>query len=156
MTDDFIYILICLVSVAFCSFISYTGSDSSASKFASSSILLAAIAIPLISAVSSLSEIDFAVPDEEYSGIYGEVAENTVEDAFCRGIKYAVSDKFSLDYDLIEVSCNFFDMNNMCAETVVITLSGKAVYADGVGIEKYIENEKFGECEVILNFEQNQ
>ncbi len=152
MNNIFIYVLICMVTVAFSSFSMYSGSKNSASDFALGTILLAALAVPFVSFISSISKFDFST-DGFSSGDYSSsIASDSVEEAFCKGIKFAVSEKFSLNSEQIEVECDMADYKALKAEKIRITLSGKAAYADFHAIEEYIEEQKLGECEVILNF----
>lgn len=82
------------------------------------------------------------------NGLYAEVGEI----AFSAGIAESVADKFSLDRSEIAVRLVGFDFSQMRAEKIIITLSGSAAPADMRGIEKYISDEKLGECEVKIEF----
>ncbi len=153
MNGSFLYILICLAAVAFCSFSMYQGAESSVSRFAFGAILLASLAVPFISAFSSALDFEFSAEDFSDGNYSSDVAQKTLEDAFCKGIKYAVSDKFSINSKQITVECHEFNAETLKAEKIKIILSGNAVYSDVRSIKSYIEDENFGECEVILEFE---
>ncbi len=153
MSGDFIYILSVLAAVAFSSFTMYGSEDNRAAKFALGAILLAALSAPVMGAVKNLAE--FEIPEYGESDYSSELTEDVAKEAYCRGIRLALKDKFSLDYDAVEVDCIGFDLESMTAERINIILSDSASYSDSRGIRLYI-SENFGECEVSFDFGKDE
>ena len=73
-----------------------------------------------------------------------------VEESFADGIALAVAEKFSLDRDNIRVSLRNFDIENMSAERIRVTLSGVAALADYKAVERYVNSLDLGECDVEI------
>ncbi len=144
-----VYAVSVLLTVSFCSFISVMGEHAKYVKLALGLILLAALATPIVSAIS-----DFSMPELSYSesGEGGEVAEEVLKQAYEDGIRAALSDKFSLSSDEVAVSVSGFDRERLSAEAANVTLSGSAALADVRGIRGYVR-ENFCECEVFIDFE---
>ncbi len=120
------------------------GAESTAQRI----LFAAALILPLLDTATSIGGELPAVPpySEDIDGEYIEVA----CDAFCDGILRAVCERFSLSNGTVAVEALGFDFRLMRAEKIKITLSGAAVIADRRAIEKFIEGEGLGECEVRL------
>lgn len=69
--------------------------------------------------------------------------------AFIEGVKTALVGKFSLDADDVSVSVTFSE--GITPESVTVTLSGNAVFADLPGIRRYGKENFTEEFEVILH-----
>lgn len=76
--------------------------------------------------------------------------EGVIEDAFSDGVARAVAERFSLDRENIRVSLRNFDIENMRAEKIRLTLSGSAALADYKAVEKYVNSLDLGECDVEI------
>ena len=111
-------------------------------------LFAAALLLPIVNARGSLGELSAALPpySEESGGEYEMVA----EEAFLVGTRRAVCEKFSLSEELVSVAADGFSFRDMRAEKIKITLSGIAALADGRAIEKFVEGEGLGECEVRI------
>lgn len=152
MENGTIYVLAVLAAVAFASFAAYDSERARASRGALGIILLAALAVPFIDTVCAIPDIiDENLP--EYDTDAGSMAQDVAREAFLRGIRLAVADKFSLNADDIAVTCCGFSFEEMRAESLVITLSGKAAFADIRAVREFAEKSGFGECEVYVSFE---
>lgn len=130
--------------VGMLSHLSY-GGKSDISKLAFSVLMLYVVVAPLADTVKntdfkSLFEVGY---NEE---IITDGYEVVAEDAFVRGIESAVAEKFSLSKDNIRVRVVGFDFENMRAEKIRVTLSGRAALADYKAIEKYLDGLNIGEC----------
>jgi hypothetical protein len=73
-----------------------------------------------------------------------------VEEFFADGVALAVAEKFSLDRDDIRVSLRNFNIENMSAERIRLTLSGVAALADYKAVERYVNSLDIGECDVEI------
>lgn len=130
--------------VGMLSHLSY-GGKSDISKLALSVLMLYVVVAPLADMVKntdfkSLFEVGY---NEE---IITDGYEVVAEDAFIKGIESAVAEKFSLSKDNIRVRVVDFDFENMRAEKIRVTLSGRAALADYKAIEKYLDGLNIGEC----------
>ena len=113
-------------------------------------VLLWAVVSPLSGLLRALPQLpDFALPpitEGEDPPLYAARA----EEAFCEGIRAAVSEKFSLSEEKISVRTEGFDVEKMRAERVCILLKGSAVLADSFAIAAFVEGEGLGKCEVEI------
>ena len=119
-----------------------------ASATASRILFGAAVLLPIFDTVMAFSSPVLPLPPAT-EGEIGEYAE-LARAAFIDGTRRAVCDKFSLSEDCVEVDVLDFDFKKMRAGKIKITLSGRAIIADGRAIVKFIESEGLGECEVRL------
>ena len=135
-----VFLISALVGVL--SLIAYRG-KSDPSRLALGIILVYVVVSPL----SELPlEFDFNNLLGEISVPSGEV-EGVAEEAFAEGIARAVASKFSLSEENVRVTVYGFDFSSMTAERIRIYLSGRGALADYKQIEKYINEQKIGECE---------
>ena len=148
MREELFYFISISAVTALASAISYSAQDSKI-KLALGIMLFASVLTPTVEIIRSLG--DFRLP-EYSSGDYGNMAEEVAEDAFCRGIRRAVADKFYITEDEISVETAGFCYSEMSAERITIELSGRGASADTRGVRAYIERE-FGECEVKIKIE---
>lgn len=117
-------------------------------KLAVSVISLFVLLSPLAKAASGFdidSLFDFSEPKVE-----GSLSEYT-EQSFAEGIALSVADKFLLKEKDISVRLTGFDVKNMRAEKIKITLHSAAVLADRGAIERYINEMEIGECSVEID-----
>jgi hypothetical protein len=84
------------------------------------------------------------LPESGNVGEYYYVTRDAVEGA----ISHAVADEFGLSDGNISVGLINFDFENMRSDTVVVTLSGKAVTADYKEIENFVNGLGIGRCRV--------
>jgi hypothetical protein len=89
-------------------------------------------------------DIEKFLPESGNVGEYYYVTRDAVEGA----ISHAVADEFGLSDGNISVGLINFDFENMHSDTVVVTLSGKAVTADYKEIEKFVNGLGIGRCRV--------
>ena len=104
-------------------------------------------------AVSALNELDISELFEkiEPSSIEGSAEyEKTAEAAFEKGIKKALTEKFSLDESCTQVLCRDFNFENMRAGQIKVILSGRAAVSDYRKIENYLNELNIGECSVEI------
>lgn len=85
---------------------------------------------------------DISQYDEEYKRVAKEAFEKGVLDALCSS--------FSLDPSGVRVVCEDFDIQKMRAQKVRVFLSGRAALASYKDIEKYVEDNGFGECDAEI------
>ena len=119
-------------------------------EFGAGVLLICIILLPL---VDIIKDIDVKIDVRDYlENIETEAADDVLELAFEEGIREYISDEYRLDWELIIVMVDGFDLECMRAERIYITLSGKATLADYKGIEKEVGKEftKSGECEVSV------
>lgn len=114
---------------------------------------LAALAVPLLSLISSLGEFpEFdTLPDYNLSGGVVEVS----EDGFCEGVSLAIEDKYKLSRGDVSVLASGFSFSEMTAERVTVILSGSSVMSDSRDIAEFVQQNfcPEGYCEVKLSFE---
>ncbi len=113
-------------------------------------ILLWAVVSPLTGLLRALPQLpDFSLPPME-EGEEAPLYAARAEEAFCEGIRAAVSEKFSLSASQISVRTEGFDVVKMRAAHVRILLKGGAVLADSFAIAAFVEAEGLGDCEVEI------
>ena len=148
MTEYFYSLMLVALLVSVLSFISYKEGEG-ASRFALGVIMTAAVLLPLLKIIPSV-DFDRIIEEikQEASGvpIYSERCEEAIEE----GIARAVCEEFSLSDGSAAVSLSGFDFENMRAEKIKLTLSGRAVFADLEKIEKFVLGLGLGDCEVSV------
>ena len=82
-------------------------------------------------------------------GIGSDYAD-AVERAEADGIRRAISEKFRINKDEIDVSLNDFDTESLSACRVTVYLRGSAMLSDYRGVKKYVEEISSGECVVEI------
>ncbi|MBQ9070867.1 MAG: hypothetical protein IJY23_05925 [Clostridia bacterium] len=146
-----LYILSMLALVAFSSFASYDAERERSSRFVFGIILLASLITPVIDSLSDYSLDFYEYESEKFDTVTDEV----MEKSFCRGIKLAVVDEFSLSEGNVEVTCEEFDKNTVTAKTIRVTLSGRAAISDIPSIRRYVQDMELGDCETEVKFEKD-
>ena len=118
-----------------------------AERMAERVLFAAAVVLPLVNSLTSLSFSLPSIPSFSDDGEYREV----IEEAFSEGVSLAVCERFSLPEGTVKVELHGFDAQKMRAEKIKITLSGVAIISDRRAIQEYIEGENLGECEVRIS-----
>ena len=152
MKNAVVYLISMLFVVTLSSLALYDSEKMRSVRAALGIILLASFIIPFVNGFVSFSEnLENILP--EYGADHDiDLREELAEDAFLRGIKNAVADKFNVSEDDIRVNCSGFSFEKMRAEKINIILSGSAAFYDIRSIREYIEGSGFGECEVSVSF----
>ena len=119
-----------------------------AEKSAVRVLFAASLILPLLNTAVAFDGIIPSLPpysqgEGEYTGV--------LEQAFSDGVRRAVCERFSLSEESVLVEVGGFDMSEMRAEKIKITLTGLSITADRRAIRKYVEGEDLGECEVTLS-----
>jgi len=138
-----------VMAVAFASFVIYDEERLRASRFALGIILLASVLLPISSAVKGVLAADFGYSEE---GVDSSFVEKTVEEAFAEGVARAVCEEFSLKPSEVSVEALGFDSERMTAETIRLTLSGRAASANYAAIEDFINGSGLGKCVLEVRF----
>ena len=130
--------------------LSYSQSTEGRERIALSVLLLYFLVFPLPGIAHGIADFDVSIFDGQVvlpeDGEYELVA----REAFCEGVREAVSDKYGIKKDGIEVGVVGFDFGKMRAEKIKILLSGVGALADWRSIEKYVTELGLGECEVEI------
>ena len=148
MTEYGIY-LVCMCSLtALCSLISFGRDFSGSERTALGVILLSAAVLPIFSLVSAYDFKDFGIDGGYYEG--EQILENSIEESFCEGIILALADKFDIPKEKIKVSVKGFSYEKMRAELVVVKLFGSAAASDIRSVRFFVEDNGFGDCEVVI------
>ena len=114
--------------------LAYRRGGNVAERAAISLILLWAVAYPLADGAVDLSQL---LPEGDV--IYSDtVFYDTARDAFESGLKSALSDRFGISEDSLEVCVTDLDLSSMRAKGVKITLSGGAIFKRPEDIKRYI------------------
>ncbi len=131
------------------SHIAYSSRLESFRRFAFGVLLFSVVCTPLFSVFDgwqgAFNDIFPEMPPaEEGSG------EEVFENAFCDGVKRAVCEKFSLNYNEVRVLSESFSKEDFTAKKVRVILSGGAALSDYREIEKYVNGMDIGECKVEI------
>ena len=133
--------------ISFCSLLAYK--KGKATRFAFATLLIYVTLSPVLSLIPGLSEIDLSELGAVVDYDEGEY-ENTIEQAFCRGIEALLCAELNISSELVRVACYEFDLMNMTAERVEVRLFGSAIGADALKIEDIVEGNGFGECVIEI------
>ena len=145
MTEHFALVFSVAFAVAVASFISYDGGKSTLVRGTISIILLLTVSQPVLAFAKELSELRapiFSGFDTSEVGEYEQVA----REAFEAGIVKLVAEEFSFFEDNLSVKTEGFELKNMKAEKIFVTLYGRAALSDPHAVEKFIKNYGLGEC----------
>lgn len=144
-----VFIFCVFVSVLCASFAAFDGTDK-ALRATLGIVLLSAI----LSAVLSIPEPDFFVDSlPDHGAEYVDTAEGVLLSAFERGVSLSVADRFGLSADDIEARAVGFCEEELKAELIELTLSGKAALADTKKICEYVESSGLGKCIAEVRFD---
>lgn len=131
------------------SHIAYSSKLESFRRFAFGVLLFSAVCMPLFSFFEgyqgNFRDIFDGLPSVEESE-----GEEIFEKSFLEGIKAAVCEKFSLNYNDVRILCEKFSKESYTAEKIRVILSGGAAIADYREIEKYLNGMEIGECKVEI------
>lgn len=150
MENPYLCVVMSLFAVAFASFVTYDGSARRESRLALGIILLASLVLPLGNVIKGLSDIDFTYTHEGVST--PPVVEKRLEEAFCDGISLALTNEFSLSSEDVSVTAEGFDSEQMKAQTVFVTVYGRAALGDIRAMESFISGLGLGECVLEVDF----
>ena len=124
--------------------------NSAMEKAAIAIIILYTVTAPIAEAVRDGGEMLFDELFTEEIDISEDGYVQVAKDAFEKGIRRAISDKYSIKEENISVRAVDFNFNEMKAGKIKVLLTGLAVISDTRGIEKYINGLGLGECEVNI------
>ena len=142
-------VLSCAVGVL--EYLYYPSRARDAAAICASVILVHALLSPVLSFAASLSDgspiIEVLPPtDIPFEDAYKE----TAEEAFGEGIRKLVCANYGLSAEDVSVSVEGFDITEMTAKRVKVTLSGTASLSDHRGMEAYLNGLSLGKCEVRI------
>ncbi len=149
MREYFLSVYALAAVLAVISFLIPEGREGDAVRRGISALALCAVLTPVCIAVRGAAEADISdflpteLPEET---LYSERS----EEAFCLGIREAVSGKFSIDPENITVSVTGYDPGSVRADKICVILRGRATLADTRGIRAYVSGLGCGECEVEI------
>lgn len=151
MKEYFIGVAALVLFIGVMRMISYRDGADSGSRLAFAVLILYVVFIPMADTIKEISKNgispEIISPDiSEYENGYEKVA----EDAFVKGVRSAVCQRFSLDESDVRVMVEDFDVQSMRAGRIRIFLSGKGIFASYKDVEKYIEENNLGECDAEI------
>ena len=123
----------------------------SATNFSAGVLIMCAILLPLVGIIKDIDK-KYSI-DDLFSVIeYEDTTDGAIELAFEEGIALYIVDKYDVKSEDVLVMADGFDIENMRAERIYITLSSRAALLDYKKIEEEIAKEFTygGECEVSL------
>lgn len=151
--------LICVILISFVSSVaSYVAYPSAMEKSARCAVMTVVIAVSLspiaaaIGNMGSFSVKDFISNDVLLGDELSEEHVKVAKEAFAKGIKKLLFEKFGICETDSAVAVIGFDFKSMRAQKIKITLNGKSAFADYRSIEEYVEKCGLGECEVNISF----
>lgn len=154
MADYVVSVVVMSAILGFVAYASYPESQSKATKFAASVLLLYVATLPIGKLGSGvfgggfdLSGLVGEGPEIKEDGEYAKVA----EDAFREGISKVLFAKYGIEPENATVKLEGFDFENMRCAKIKITLRNEGALADFRGIEEYISESGLGECEVYFS-----
>ena len=110
-----------------------------------------ALAIPIVSALGSLSEIK--LPDfDAQSTVTGGYADVSRE-AFSEGVRLAISDRLGTEESSVQVEIEEFSLESMRALDMTVTLYGAAALFDTRALREWLEESFLSEdgiCKVVI------
>lgn len=139
------------ITVGVLEYLYYPSKSKDAAKVCASVILIHALLSPVLSFAASLPEglpsFDTQVPSDIP---LDDTFKKTAEVAFKEGIIKLLCASYGLDAEDISVSVEGFEVTEMSARRVKVTLSGAAALSDHRGMEEYLNGLSLGECEVRI------
>lgn len=118
-------------------------------------LCIISLAAPIAAAIPELFDLP-SVGIEEIEVVGQGGYKSTLAEAFARGAEAYIAEEYSLDMSEVEVVVSGFDECSMRAESVTVTLSGKAVLANITAIRETVLAELAsggGECKVVMDIE---
>ena len=152
MNDAAIYIVGSALTVAFASFISYSGGEDKWQKFALGAILIAMLSGGAMNILGADAEI---FPPDYNENIQSSHMENIAKESFEDGVARLVASELEVPADEIKVFAVNFNFENMSSEKITVYLYGKAALGDYRRVKEILRESGFGECEVVISFEKN-
>lgn len=135
---------------ALATLISHGTASERAIRAAISMILIYTVSRPVIAFVSEADPSDFYYETGEGEEISDPEYLKVAEEAFVRGVRLAVCEKFDLNDEDVHVLVSGFDFEKMRAGKIKIILYGRAALADARNIEAYVSEGGLGHCEVDI------
>lgn len=118
-----------------------------AERVAFTVICIATLAAPTVNTVRHLGTL-LAKPESIPPTVQGTLLEGAAEDAFAEGVRTAIATEFSLDRSEIGVTVRGFSLKTGRAEQITVLLRSGAIGVDHRAVERYIEKEGWGTCDV--------
>jgi hypothetical protein len=109
----------------------------------------------LLPIVDIINGFDWNFDTQQYLGdLEIESSEDVLKAAFEAGIREYLASEYQVDESLIVVLADGFDISEVKAQRIYVTLIGKASALDYKRIESQVEREftNNGECEVSVKF----
>ena len=155
MADYIISVVVLCGVVGLVGYFAYPSVSERTLRFAASVLIIYTVIVPALSFVSDLgTDISDIVENiRQESSLRGDGDYLSVaEEAICQGIREAISSKFNMAPENIEVSISGLDFESMRAERIRVLLRGSSALGDYRKIEEYTESLGLGECEVKIDF----
>ena len=121
------------------------------SSFAAGVLLISVILLPLVDIIKGF-DIDKALGDIKFTIELDGASDDAIELAFEKGIAQYVAEEYGVSEDDVQVFVDGFDMSELVARRIYVTLSGRAALLDFRSIERLLADEftRGGECEVTV------
>lgn len=121
------------------------------SKVAVGIVTLLFVASPFLYLFGKIDKLSITIPNISVE-MGTEELEKTAEDAFCEGVRLALSDRYGVDKDNFNVFCDGFDSKTLYADRLYVTLGGGGAFLDYRAVKEYLENNlNVGECRVNVD-----
>lgn len=154
MSGYIVSVMAATAVVALGGLVSYGGQTGRVSRAAMAMVLLYTVTLPIISVTDDLSDLVSTDYFEQLKVEY-DVGDTLFYEhtsaAFADGVRKLVCDEHGLDGTGVDVSVRALDVESMCAEKIIIILSGRAAAADARSVMQTVEDAGLGECEVKID-----
>lgn len=152
MTEITLFLIASAFTVAVASFISYSGAEEPYVKLALGAIMLSAAVSGALGFIEEAADILPMAGGDIYTE--GSLTEEVAKGGFEEGVRAFISSELSLPLSEIEVEAKGFSEGSMNAKIIKVTLFGKSAFSDPSRVERLIEENGLGECEVNISFER--
>ena len=120
--------------------------------FGAGILIISAIMLPLVDIIKDIdieNSLDKLLNQYEYEG----KTDDAIEAAFEDGVAEYIADRYGVDVSSVTVMADEFRLDDISADRIYVSLSGKAALLDYKKIEREIAAEftKGGECEVSIS-----
>lgn len=148
MSEGAVYIIVCSFSISLAASLAHSRYDGKQTRFALGIILICAMLSPLGEIFSSLGSIELPpASGEAVDGIY----EEQLELAYAEGIREAVTEKLSLDAELVSVEIEGFCEEELSCSLCRIILRAEAVFSDLGAVRSLALDCGAEKCEVVID-----
>ncbi len=122
------------------------------SRLAAGLILICIIMLPIIDIIAD-NGLDFSFDYDFIQDDYDNMSDEAIEASFEKGIEKYIAEKCGIAPSDVKVNADKFSLEDMRAERIYVTLSGKGIFSDYKALEELIEKEftQGGDCEVRLD-----